>query len=72
MEKAAHLAAWFSKARESANVPVDYTERRYVKKPAGAKPGFVIYEKQKTLRVTPDASRIDTLLNNSIKAPFPE
>ena len=72
MEKAAHLAAWFSKARESANVPVDYTERRYVKKPAGAKPGFVIYEKQKTLRVTPDASRIDALLNNSIKSPFPE
>ena len=67
MEKAAHLAAWFSKARESANVPVDYTERRYVKKPAGAKPGFVIYEKQKTLRVTPDASRIDALLHNSVK-----
>ena len=73
MEKAAHLAAWFSKARESANVPVDYTERRNVKKPAGAKPGFVIYEKQKTLRVTPaDASRIDALLHNPVKAPFPE
>lgn len=72
MEKAAHLAAWFSKARDSANVPVDYTERRNVKKTAGAKPGFVIYEKQKTLRVTPDASRIDALLNNAVKAPFPE
>lgn len=62
MEKAAHLAAWFSKARMSAKVPVDYTQRRYVKKPAGAKPGFVIYEKQKTLWVTPEKADIDELL----------
>jgi predicted ribosome quality control (RQC) complex YloA/Tae2 family protein len=63
MEKAAQLAAWFSKARASSNVPVDYTERRHVKKPSGAKPGFVIYERQKTLWVTPDEATIKTLVN---------
>jgi predicted ribosome quality control (RQC) complex YloA/Tae2 family protein len=59
---AAHLAAYFSKARQSSSVPVDYTRRRYVKKPAGAKPGFVIYDHQNTLQVTPDETRIKTLL----------
>ncbi|SFR05604.1 Rqc2 family fibronectin-binding protein [Desulfoscipio geothermicus] len=51
--EAAALAAYFSRARESANVPVDYTRRKYVKKPGGAKPGYVIYEKQKTVYVNP-------------------
>ncbi|HEX5565312.1 MAG TPA: NFACT family protein, partial [Sporosarcina sp.] len=54
LEEAAILAAYFSKARESSSVPVDYTEIRHVKKPNGAKPGFVIYFEQKTLFVTPD------------------
>jgi predicted ribosome quality control (RQC) complex YloA/Tae2 family protein len=62
IEMAAHIAAWFSKARDSANVPVDYTERRYVKKPSGAKPGFVIYEKQKTLWVTPEPTTVTELM----------
>jgi len=62
---AAQLAAYFSKARNSSNVPVDYTRRRYVKKPAGAKPGFVIYEKQHTIFVTPDPAIINRLLDNS-------
>lgn len=52
--EAATLSAYFSKARESSSVPVDYTEIRQVKKPSGAKPGFVIYFEQKTLYVTPD------------------
>lgn len=52
--EAAHLAAYFSKARHSSSVPVDYTRVRYVKKPSGAKPGFVIYENQQTIYVTPD------------------
>ncbi|WKA56761.1 Rqc2 family fibronectin-binding protein [Planococcus shixiaomingii] len=52
--EAATIAAYFSKARESSSVPVDYTEARQVKKPNGAKPGFVIYFEQKTLFVTPD------------------
>ncbi|MGI2327246.1 Rqc2 family fibronectin-binding protein [Planococcus sp. YIM B11945] len=52
--EAATIAAYFSKARESSSVPVDYTEARQVKKPNGAKPGFVIYFEQKTVYVTPD------------------
>jgi predicted ribosome quality control (RQC) complex YloA/Tae2 family protein len=71
IEKAAHLAAWFSKARNSANIPVDYTERRYVKKPSGAKPGFVIYEKQKTLRITPTETEINELLQSGVKPSIP-
>ena len=51
---AAQLAAWFSKGQRSSQVSVDYTLRKYVKKPAGAKPGFVIYTHQTTLFVTPD------------------
>ncbi|MEE1132172.1 MAG: NFACT RNA binding domain-containing protein [Caryophanon sp.] len=54
LAEAAVLSAYFSKARESSAVPVDYTEVRHVKKPNGAKPGFVIYFEQKTLFVTPD------------------
>lgn len=55
---AAQLAAYFSKARQSSNVPVDYTQKRYVKKPSGAKPGFVIFDHQTTVYVTPDENQI--------------
>ena len=51
--EAAKLAAAHSKAASGSNVPVDCTLRRYVKKPAGSRPGFVIYTHQKTLYVTP-------------------
>lgn len=54
---AARLAAAYSKGARSSNVPVDYTQRRYVKKPSGAKPGFVIYTHQRTLYVTPEMIR---------------
>lgn len=54
LHEAAMLAAYFSKARNSSSVPVDYTYIRHVRKPSGAKPGFVIYDHQKTLYVTPD------------------
>lgn len=54
IREAAILSAYFSKARGSSSVPVDYTEVRHVKKPNGSKPGFVIYFEQKTLFVTPD------------------
>ena len=54
LKEAAVLSAYFSKARESSSVPVDYTEIRHVKKPNGSKPGFVIYFEQKTLFITPD------------------
>ena len=50
---AARLAALYSKVRASSRVPVDYTLRRYVRKPGGAKPGFVIYTNQRTLFVEP-------------------
>ncbi len=53
ISEAASLAAYYSKARNSSNVPVDYTLVRYVKKPSGAKPGMVIYTHQKTLYVNP-------------------
>ncbi len=56
LHEAAILSSYFSKARESSSVPVDYTEVRHVKKPNGSKPGFVIYFEQKTLYVTPDES----------------
>lgn len=59
--EAAALAAYFSKARESNNVPVDYTLRKYVKKPNGAKPGYVIYEKQKTVFVNPRSDYMQSL-----------
>lgn len=62
IEAAAHLAAYYSKASQSSNVPVDYTQRRYVKKPSGAKPGFVIYDHQNTIYITPDETIIASLL----------
>ena len=58
--EAAILAAYNSKARHSSSVPVDFTKVRYVKKPAGAKPGFVIYDNQQTIYVTPEEELILT------------
>ncbi|MHA8138606.1 NFACT RNA binding domain-containing protein [Lactobacillaceae bacterium Scapto_B20] len=65
LEQAAMLAAYFSKGRDSANVPVDYVQDRYVKKPNGAKPGFVIYEGQNTMYVTPSQEMVEHLRANS-------
>lgn len=64
MMEAATLAAYFSKARESNQVPVDYTEIKNVKKPSGAKPGMVIYDHYNTIYTTPkspDELNIKTL-----------
>ncbi len=61
LTEAAILAAYFSNGRDSSNVPVDYTLVRHVKKPSGAKPGFVIYDRQKTLYVTPDEKTVNNL-----------
>lgn len=58
IKEAAMLAAYFSKARESSSVPVDFTKVRFVKKPNGAKPGFVIYDNQQTVYVTPDEETV--------------
>lgn len=65
VETAAQLAAYFSKARQSSGVPVDYTKRRHVRKPSGAKPGFVIYDNQKTIYITPDEQKIKNLLQQT-------
>ena len=52
--EAAILAAYFSQAKDSANVPVDCTQVKNVKKPAGARPGMVIYTTYRTVNVTPE------------------
>ena len=52
--KAARLAAYYSKARESANVPVDYTQIKNIKKIPEAKPGMVTFTNNKTLYVNPE------------------
>jgi len=59
--EAANLAAYYSKGRLSSKVPVDYTRRRNVKKPGGAKPGMVIYENNSTVYITPDEAKINNM-----------
>lgn len=54
LNEAAVLAAWFSQARDSSKVPVDYTPVRFVKKPGNARPGMVVYTTYETAQVTPD------------------
>lgn len=61
--EAANLAAFYSKARNSSSVPVDYTERKNVKKPSGAKPGMVIYYTNRTLYVTPSSEVVENIKN---------
>lgn len=63
--EAANLAAYFSRARQGSQVPVDYTLIRHVKKPSGAKPGFCIYEQQRTLYVTPNEDLVRQLKENA-------
>ena len=54
----AEIAAYFSKAKDSAHVQVDYVQDKRVKKPNGAKPGFVIYIGQNSIEVTPEKDRV--------------
>ena len=61
LREAAALAAWFSQGREGKKVPVDYTPVKYVKKPAGARPGMVVYTTYQTAYVDPDPALADTL-----------
>ncbi len=53
---AAALAAAHSRAKDSAQVPVDYTQVRHVSKPQGAKPGMVIYDTYKTIFIDPNSA----------------
>ena len=59
--EAAQLAAFHSKGKSGSGVPVDYVAVKFVKKPAGAKPGMVIFTNNKTLYVTPDESAVEKL-----------
>ena len=65
LREAALLAAFYSQARASAGVPVDYTPRKFVKKPSGARPGMVIYSTNRTLYVTPESAMIQRLRENA-------
>lgn len=62
--EAAELAAYYSQARMSGSVPVDYTQVRHVKKPAGGKPGYVTYDNQKTINVTPSEDKLIKINKN--------
>ena len=53
ISKCAQIAAYHSKAKNSSNVLVDFCEVKYIKKPNGSKPGFVIYKHNKTINVNP-------------------
>ena len=59
--EAASLAAYFSQAQGSTKVPVDYTPVKYVKKPAGAKPGMVVYTTYQTMLADPDEELVKRL-----------
>lgn len=58
-EEAASLAAYFSKARGNEKVEVDYVEKKHVKKPSGAKPGFVVYYTNYSMISDSNISRIE-------------
>ncbi len=59
--EAAQIAAWYSQGREGGKVPVDYTPVKFVKKPAGGRPGMVIYTTYQTMYVTPDENQIKAM-----------
>ena len=61
LHEAAMLAAYFSQAKESSGVPVDYCPLKFVKKPAGARPGMVTYDNYRTLYVTPEEGLVKKL-----------
>lgn len=58
LQEAAELAAYFSKARHSSQVAIDYTPRKFLKKPPGSPPGFVTFSTNKTAYVTPDLGKL--------------
>ncbi|MDE5939327.1 MAG: NFACT family protein [Lachnospiraceae bacterium] len=57
-EEAARLAAYYSKGREQDKVEIDYVQRKHVKKPAGAKPGFVVYYTNYSMAIDSDISNL--------------
>lgn len=61
LAEAGLLAAFYSKGRNSGSVEVDYTEKKYVRKPKNGKTGLVVYENQKTIVVNPSVAEIDKI-----------
>ena len=66
LKEAAILASYFSKGKNSKHVPVDYTQRKNVRKPKNAKTGMVIYDDYKTIIVDPDKNTVDNLSNEEL------
>lgn len=62
---AAYIAVHYSKAQGSSKVPVDYVRCRFIKKPNGAKPGFVIFTNQTTIYVTPEDDVLEKILEQA-------
>ena len=61
--EAATIAAYYSRGRSSERIPVDYTQVKNLRRPRGAKPGFVTYSQQKTALVKPDKEKVEGLLS---------
>ncbi len=61
LKEAATLAAYYSKGRSAKNVLVDYTLKKHVRKPKGARTGMVVYEQEKTITVVPDEELVDSM-----------
>lgn len=61
LHEAVYIAAYYSQGKESSNVSVVFTKKRFVKKPSGSKPGFVIFTHEKTLVVNPDKDKLPEL-----------
>ncbi len=61
-EEAARLAAYYSKGREQAKVEIDYIQKKHVKKPAGSKPGFVVYYTNFSMAIDSDISAIQQVM----------
>lgn len=60
-EEAARLAAYYSKGRGQDKVEIDYIQKKHVKKPAGAKPGFVVYYTNYSMAIDTDISGLSEL-----------
>ena len=61
-EEAARLAAYYSKGRGQEKVEIDYIQKKHVKKPNGAKPGFVVYYTNYSMAIDSDISRIQLVM----------
>ena len=61
LEEAASLAAYYSQGREGGKIAVDYTPVKFVKKPAGSRPGMVVYTTYQTVLVQPDGELVKKL-----------